>query len=207
MGIGQQGKHPADDRRIGVAPAPAPAVDEFTDEPGCGHAALEALRGGPLVRRQVGPAPRAVDDGREPFLRVVDRGVLPEQPAVVVRKRHEQTVRGGGLQAGPARPWLGRMEWGAIGWFWRGLKGHSVTFAALFASFVLGVSIAGGVVRLLSSLGVHWLYVLILPAVVFTWLHQREARWIPDSEKRKRLARWIIGGSIVLAVVINQIRH
>lgn len=99
------------------------------------------------------------------------------------------------------------MEFGVFAWLWRGLKGHSVTFSALFASFVLGVSIAGGVGRLLSSLGVHWLYVLILPAVVFTWLNRREVHWIPDQERRKRIARWIIGGSILCALVINQIRH
>lgn len=111
------------------------------------------------------------------------------------------------MQAGRRPRFVRGMEIGVIAWLWRGLKGHSVTFAALFASFVLGVSIAGGVGRLLSSLGVHWLYVIILPAAAFAWLHRREAQWLPDPEKRKRLARWIIGGSIVIAVAINQIRH
>lgn len=99
------------------------------------------------------------------------------------------------------------MEFGAIGWLWRGLKGHSVTFSALFASFVLGVSIAGGVGRLLTSLGLHWLYVIVLPAFGFAWLNRRETQWIPDQARRRRIARWIIGGSILLAIVINQIRH
>lgn len=82
-----------------------------------------------------------------------------------------------------------------------------MTFASLFASLVLGVSIAGGVGELLSSLGVHWLYVLILPAVLFGWLNRKEAAWLPDIPQRRRLARGILFGSIVLAVAINQIRH
>lgn len=82
-----------------------------------------------------------------------------------------------------------------------------MTFASLFASLVLGVSIAGGVGELLSSLGVHWLYVLILPAVLFGWLNRKEVAWLPDIPKRRRLARGILFGSIVLAVAINQIRH
>lgn len=99
------------------------------------------------------------------------------------------------------------MEIGAIGWLWRGLKGHSVTFSSLFASFILGVSIAGGFVRLLMSLGVHWLYVIVAPVFFFRWLNRKEPEWIPELDKRKRLARWILGGSIALAILINQIRH
>lgn len=95
----------------------------------------------------------------------------------------------------------------ALGWFWRGLRGHSVTFSALFASVLLGVSIAGGVGQLLASLGVHWLYVLILPGLLFAWLNKKEPQWLPELEKRKRIARTVLLGSIVLAIVINQIRH
>jgi hypothetical protein len=93
-----------------------------------------------------------------------------------------------------------------LGWFWRGLRGHSVTFSLLFASFLLGVSLSGGVKRLLALLGVHWLYVLILPVVLFSWLNSREPQWIPDEARRRRIARSMLFGSIVLAVVINQIR-
>lgn len=99
------------------------------------------------------------------------------------------------------------MEIGAVAWLWRGLRGHSVTFSSLFASLILGVSIAGGVGRLLASLGIHWLYVILLPAVFFGWLNRKEAVWLPEIGKRKRVARWILVGSIVLAIVINQIRH
>lgn len=82
-----------------------------------------------------------------------------------------------------------------------------MTFSLLFASFVLGLSISGGVKHLLASLGVHWLYVLILPVVFFTWMNGRETKWIPDERRRRVIARSLIFGSIVLAIVINQIRH
>lgn len=99
------------------------------------------------------------------------------------------------------------MEISAATWLWRGLRGHSITFSVLFASVVLGISIAGSVGHLLRSLGLHWLYVLIIPAIFFGWLNGREPKWIPDDKKRKRIARWIIFGAIVLAVIINQVRH
>lgn len=91
-------------------------------------------------------------------------------------------------------------------WFWRGLKGHSVTFAALFASLLLGASISSGVRHLLSALGVHWLYVLILPAVFFGWMAKREPYWFGDEAKRRRIARSLLAGSIALAVVIAWLR-
>lgn len=94
-----------------------------------------------------------------------------------------------------------------VSWFWRGLRGHSVTFSLLFASFVVGVSISGGVKHLLAVLGVHWLYVLILPVVLFTWLNKQEPKWLPDEPQRRRLARGLLFGSVVLAILINQIRH
>ncbi|MDP1580510.1 MAG: hypothetical protein Q8M02_09545 [Candidatus Didemnitutus sp.] len=99
------------------------------------------------------------------------------------------------------------MEIGAIAWFWRGLRGHSVTFAVLFASFVLGASVAGGVGKLLTSLGVHWLYVVILPALLFRWLARKETTWLPVEKQRVVIARGVLLGSVVLAILINQIRH
>jgi phosphotransferase system glucose/maltose/N-acetylglucosamine-specific IIC component len=91
-------------------------------------------------------------------------------------------------------------------WFWRGLKGHSVTFAALFASLVLGLSISGGVYRLLTALGVHWLYVLILPTVLFSWTNRREPQWLPDVRTRRLIARSLLLGSLALAVAIAWLR-
>ena len=90
----------------------------------------------------------------------------------------------------------------AISWLWRGFKGHSVTFAALFASVLLGWSIAAEVRHLLQRMGIHWLYAMILPTVLFMWLAKREDRFIPDESKRKIYARCLIVGSILLAIAI-----
>lgn len=92
-------------------------------------------------------------------------------------------------------------------WLWRGLKGNSVTFAALFASVLIGASISGGFKHLLAVLGVHWLYVILIPIFLFSWLSTKEPQWLPDERQRKLWARGLIAGSIMLAIVINQIRH
>ena len=90
----------------------------------------------------------------------------------------------------------------AISWLWRGLRGNSVTFALLFASCLLGGSVSGALARLLARLGVHWLYVLILPALLFLWLAKREERFIPEERKRRLYARGLILGSIGVALLI-----
>ncbi len=95
----------------------------------------------------------------------------------------------------------------AISWLWRGFKGNSVTFALLFATFVLGWPLSDELGRLLVRVGVHWLYVLVLPGLFFMTLAKREARLIPDERMRKRWARGLIVGSLALAIVINQIKH
>ncbi len=95
----------------------------------------------------------------------------------------------------------------AVNWFIKGLRGNSVTFAALFASFLLGASLSHYLNVLLTRIGVHWLYALILPACFFMWLSKREDRVIPDERQRQRWARGLIGGSIVLAILIAWLRH
>lgn len=94
-----------------------------------------------------------------------------------------------------------------LAWFWRGLRGNSVTFSALFASVVLGASIAGGFQQLLASLGVHWLYVILIPVFLFSWLSRKESQWLPEEGKRKLYARALLAGSVVLAIIINQFKH
>ena len=61
--------------------------------------------------------------------------------------------------------------------------------------------------ELLASLGVHWLYVILIPVFLFSWAAKKEPQWLPDEAKRKVWARSLIAGSIVLAIVINQIKH
>ena len=80
--------------------------------------------------------------------------------------------------------------------------GNSVTFAALFASVLLGASIAGGFKHLLAALGIHWLYIILIPIFLFSWMNKQEPRWLPDAARRKLYARSLIVGSVVLAVLI-----
>ena len=87
------------------------------------------------------------------------------------------------------------------------MRGNSVTFAALFASVLLGWSISSELNHLLARLGVHWLYAMILPAFLFMWLAKRENRFVPDESKRKLYARSLIAGSIVLAIVIAKMKN
>ncbi len=94
----------------------------------------------------------------------------------------------------------------AISWLWRGLKGRSVTFALLFATCVLGWPLSAQVNHLLTRLGVHWLYALILPACFFMWLAKREDHYVPDETKRKLWARGLIVGSITLAILMAWFR-
>ncbi|SDR78572.1 hypothetical protein [Opitutus sp. GAS368] len=91
-------------------------------------------------------------------------------------------------------------------WLWRGFKGNSVTFALLFASVLLGASIAGGFHHLLAALGIHWLYVLLIPIFLFSWLSKKEPLWLPDQAKRKLYARSLIAGSIMVALLIAWLR-
>jgi hypothetical protein len=95
----------------------------------------------------------------------------------------------------------------AMSWLWRGLRGSSVTFALLFASCLLGWSLSHYVKLGLTKLGVHWLYVLILPVFFFSWLAKHEERWVPDERQRKLWARSLIAGSILLAVLIHALRR
>lgn len=81
-----------------------------------------------------------------------------------------------------------------------------MTFAALFASFLLGWSLSHWVNVLLSRLGVHWLFALILPVLLFGWLAKREERFIPDERKRKLWARGLIAGSVAVALLIAWLR-
>jgi hypothetical protein len=72
---------------------------------------------------------------------------------------------------------------------------------------MVGWSLSHWVNVLLTRLGVHWLYALILPAFFFMWLAKHEDRWIPDERKRKYYARGLIAVSIVVAILIAKFRH
>jgi hypothetical protein len=88
-------------------------------------------------------------------------------------------------------------------WFWRGLSGHSITFASLFASVLLGFSISRKLHHFLSSLGFHWIYVILLPILIFKMMAKAEATWIPDPRRRRSIALGILVGSMALSWAIS----
>jgi len=77
----------------------------------------------------------------------------------------------------------------AIGWLWRGFKGNSVTFALLFASFVVGLSLSHYVNVLLTKAGSALAVCDVISAFFFMWLAKREDQIISNEAKHKLWAR------------------
>lgn len=90
----------------------------------------------------------------------------------------------------------------AFSWTWRALRGHSVTFAALFALGLLGISLLSEFRHLLTQLGAPWYAWLLVPIFAVAYFAKKETEWLPDLKKRKRWARGLFFGSIVIAVLI-----
>jgi len=90
-------------------------------------------------------------------------------------------------------------------WLWRGLQGRSITFAALFACVVLGVPLIRALHHSLSAVGLPWLAVLLVPFVLFRWLSDQEARWMPDERKRQFIALGLIFGSTFLSWLVTHL--
>ena len=86
-------------------------------------------------------------------------------------------------------------------WFWRAWRGRSVTFAALFASGILGLSVLSSFRHLLSRWGAPWFFWLLAPFFVVAILSRKEQEWLPDPELRSRCARWLVLGSIAIVLV------
>lgn len=89
-----------------------------------------------------------------------------------------------------------------MSWTWRALRGHSVTFAVLFACGLLGGSVLAAFRHLLTELGAPWYAWLLVPIVAIAYLAKKETEWLPDERVRKRWARGLFFGSILLAVLI-----
>jgi len=87
-------------------------------------------------------------------------------------------------------------------WLWRGLRGQSVTFAALFALGILGVSVLHLLRRMLHAMHAPWYVWLILPFVIVATVARWETRILPDEAQRKRWSRGLIFGSLALALLI-----
>lgn len=94
----------------------------------------------------------------------------------------------------------------AVTWSWRALRGHSVTFAGLFACGVLGISVMTTFRAVLRRLDAPWQAWLLLPMAVVALLAKKETEWWPDPEVRKAWARRIFFGSIVAAILLAIMR-
>lgn len=91
--IGEQRDEAKDDRGIGVDAEMTAVVAQLGDEPDRGDATRHAVGGGALGGRELGPAARAVDDGGEAFVRIVEGEQVVQERLLAGRKAHEaQTV-------------------------------------------------------------------------------------------------------------------
>jgi phosphoglycerol transferase MdoB-like AlkP superfamily enzyme len=100
---------------------------------------------------------------------------------------------------------MGRLNPISALWFWRGLKGYSITFASLFASVLLGFSISGELHHYLAFLGLNWIFVILIPVLIFKQLAKAEGKWIPDPKRRRSIARGILVGSIAVTLTISYV--
>ena len=92
-----------------------------------------------------------------------------------------------------------------LAWSWRALRGHSLTFAGLFACGVLGLSVISQLRRLLDGLGAPWYAWLLVPLIAIGYLAKKETEWMPEPETRKKWARRVFFGSIALAFVLAKL--
>ena len=81
-----------------------------------------------------------------------------------------------------------------------------MTFAALFALALFGVSAIGGLRHVLHQLGAPWYLWLLLPIALITALARWETEWIPDAQRRRRYAWSIVGSAILLVAVAAKFR-
>ena len=93
----------------------------------------------------------------------------------------------------------------ALSWTWRALRGHSVTFAAMFALGLLGVSFVAEFRHLLARLGAPWYAWFLVPMIAIAFLAKKENDWLPDPVKRRRWARVLFFGSILASILIAKL--
>jgi len=90
-------------------------------------------------------------------------------------------------------------------WLWRGLRGQSVTFAALFALGILGFSVLRMLRHLLHAMHAPWYLWLILPFVIVSAAARWETTLFPDERQRRLWSRGLVLGSLVLALAIAEL--
>ncbi len=89
-----------------------------------------------------------------------------------------------------------------VSWLWKAWRGQSVTFAVLFGSALLGLSMMSAVKRALAELEMNWLGMLIFPMLLTALLIKAEHRWLRDPELRRRLSRRIVLGAVGLGALL-----
>ena len=94
----------------------------------------------------------------------------------------------------------------ALVWAWRILRGHSITFAALFGCSVLGVSALSTIRDWLSRGGAPWYVWLVVPGALIVLIARKEAEWVPDLSTRRRWARGIFFGSLLVSAAVAYFR-
>ncbi|MDO8538884.1 MAG: hypothetical protein Q7S40_00475 [Opitutaceae bacterium] len=92
--------------------------------------------------------------------------------------------------------------WSAMSWTWRALRGHSVTFAALFACGILGLSVVAEFRHLLTRWHAPWYAWFIIPMLAIGYLAKKETQWMPEVETRRKWSRRLFVGSIVIALLL-----
>jgi hypothetical protein len=90
-------------------------------------------------------------------------------------------------------------------WLWRAWRGRSVTFAALFALGLLGVSVLGWFRELLERLNAPWYVWFVAPIVLLSFLARKETEWIPDERQRRWWARGLVIGAIVVVILLAKL--
>jgi hypothetical protein len=58
----------------------------------------------------------------------------------------------------------------------------------------------------LGFLGFGWVYVILIPILIFKILARAETRWIPDPKRRRTIALGILLGSLALSSGIRWLR-
>jgi Mn2+/Fe2+ NRAMP family transporter len=81
---------------------------------------------------------------------------------------------------------------------WKALRHFSLTFAVIFASTLLGASVTALLAKLLGHLPLPWLVLWILPMIIVAMVANREARWLPDENLRRRIAKRIVLGAVAV---------
>jgi hypothetical protein len=97
--------------------------------------------------------------------------------------------------------------WSAMSLAWRALRGHSVTFAALFACGLLGLSVVGEFRHLLGRWHAPWYAWFLIPMIAIGYLAKKETVWMPEVEQRKKWSRRLFVGSIVIAIALALFRR